>query len=326
MKVLIVKSSALGDIIQAFQILAPLKKQFPGCQIDWVVEAPFKDIVEAHPLIDHAILIETRKWRKLKSLKTLKETVIKLRSTPYDFVIDLQGNIKSGLITWLSKGKKGGYGWKTAPEKVNTFFTNIHVNPEPGHNQREDYFEIVKKTIGFEAPILFEELPMKPIKNIMVCPGSAWPNKQLTNECLKDFLSRLSVHGFHFHMVWGSPAEKATCELIAKEVPNTVIVDRRPIPELAKRMKEMDLVIAMDSMALHLAGDLQVPTFSLFGPSNAERYKPLGKNAFTFQGACPYGRTFERRCPLMRTCETGACLRSESGETLYNSFVKQTSI
>lgn len=326
MKVLIVKSSALGDIIQAFQILAPLKKAFPGIQIDWVVEAPFKDIVTTHPLIDNAILIETRKWRKFKSFSTLKDTLRKLRHTQYDYVIDLQGNIKSGLVTLFARGVKGGYGWKTAPEKVNTFFTSIHTDPMPGKNQREDYFEIVKKTMGFEAPILFDEPPMKPIKNIMVCPGSAWPNKQLTDPTLLDFLKRLSAHHFHFHMVWGSKSEKDTCEMIASHLPNTTVVDRRPIPELSQKMKEMDLVIAMDSMALHLAGDLRIPTFSLFGPSNSNRYKPLGQYAFTFQGPCPYGRTFERRCPLMRTCTTGACLHDVSGETLYNSFVKQTSI
>ena len=156
----------------------------------------------------------------------------------------------------------------------------------------------------------------------MVCPGSAWPNKQLTDETLIAFLQQLSKEDYTFYLVWGSQKEKETCEKAKAVLPKAEIIDRRPIPELAEIMKTMDLVLAMDSMALHLAADLKVATFSFFGPSLGERYKPLNNLAVVYQGPCPYGRTFERRCPLMRTCETGACLREVSADTIYHDFRK----
>jgi heptosyltransferase-1 len=320
MKILIVKSSAIGDIFQAFYVLEPIKMAYPTAQIDWVVEAPFKDIVTSNPLIHEAIVIETKKWRKFKNLSTFRETIKKLRQTKYDFVIDLQGNIKSGLVTLFAKGVKGGYGWETSPEKVNTFFTSKHTNPIPGQNQRDDYLNIVETTLGRTLSRPKPDVKLKPFKNVMVCPGSAWPNKQLTDKTLLEFLQLLSPNGYTFHMVWGSDLERATCEKIKDNLSNVEIVERRPIPQLGNLMKTMDLVIAMDSMALHLAGELKIPTFSLFGPSNGERYKPLGAFAYAFQGPCPYGRTFERRCPLMRTCPTGACLHDVKASTIYSYF------
>lgn len=325
MKILIIKASAIGDILQAFYVLEPIKKQFPNAQIDWVVEAPFRDIVDAHPLIDQTIAIDTKKWRKFKSLGSLKTAVSKIRSTRYDYVIDLQGNIKSGLVSLFAKGLKGGYGRKTAPEKVNTFFTNKPIDPKPHQNQRQDYLDIVKGTIGFESELKYETLEPKPIKKIMVCPGSAWPNKQLTDETLIDFLQKIASSDRSFYLVWGSQKEKVTCEKVKAALPKSEVIDRRPIPQLADLMRTMDLVIAMDSMALHLAADLKVATFSLFGPSLGERYKPLNNLAVVYQGPCPYGRTFERRCPLMRTCETGACLKEADPEALAHAFKKSFS-
>lgn len=320
MKILIIKTSAIGDILQAFFVLEPIKKQFPNAEIDWVVEAPFRDIVDAHPLINETIAIETKKWRKCKSFSSLKNTLKKLKNTRYDYVIDLQGNIKSGLVAFFSKGLKGGYGWKTAPEKINTLFTKKHINPKPGQNQRQDYLDIVKGTLGFEGELQPETLPLIPIKKVMVCPGSAWPNKQLTDETLIAFLQQLAPLGYTFYLVWGSQKEKETCEKAKRALPSAEIIDRRPIPELAAVMKTMDLVMAMDSMALHLAADLKVATFSFFGPSLGSRYKPLNNLAVVYQGPCPYGRTFERRCPLMRTCETGACLRHAEPNILVDAF------
>ena len=87
-------------------------------------------------------------------------------------------------------------------------------------------------------------------------------------------------------------------------------------------MASVDMVIAMDSLPLHLAGTTETPTFSIFGASSANKYKPKGKKHLAFQGTCPYKRTFERRCPVLRTCSTGACIRDLHGEELFHYFLQ----
>ena len=78
----------------------------------------------------------------------------------------------------------------------------------------------------------------------------------------------------------------------------------------------------MDSLPLHLAGTSGTATFSVFGASSAQKYKPLGIAHQAVQGVCPYGKVFERRCPVLRTCPTGLCIKSILGDDLYNEYLK----
>jgi heptosyltransferase-1 len=163
-------------------------------------------------------------------------------------------------------------------------------------------------------------------KIVMVCPGSAWRNKQMNSAALCNLLS-------HFHdelnssfiFVWGTEEEKrVVTELQSKFPEHAVVVDRLPLPGLQNLMNQVDLVIAMDSLPLHLAGTTKTPTYSIFGASLANKYKPLGEKHLAFQGNCPYGRIFEKRCPILRSCPTGACIQSRNGDELFEYYLKKT--
>src|SRR5689334_22381857 len=116
MKIAIVKTSSLGDIIHAFPVLSYLKKRFPYATIDWIVEKPFSDLVKAHPYISKVITVDTKKWRKHPSWSEIKQYCHEVRSTTYDIAFDLQGNLKSGLLlSRIRAHSKVGFGWKTVP-------------------------------------------------------------------------------------------------------------------------------------------------------------------------------------------------------------------
>jgi heptosyltransferase I len=88
----------------------------------------------------------------------------------------------------------------------------------------------------------------------------------------------------------------------------------------------MDRVIAVDSAALALCGTTSTPSFSFFGPTQASIYKPLGVQHHHFQGTCPYAMSFSARCPRLRSCKTGACLKQASSLELIQSYVSSQSI
>ena len=108
MQILIVKTTSLGDIIQSLPVVTFLQQKFPQAKIDWVVEKPFKELLEAHPGIHRVIPVEVRKWKKnfFKHRLELKESLKILRQENYDLLIDLQGNVKSGIITKLAYAKE----------------------------------------------------------------------------------------------------------------------------------------------------------------------------------------------------------------------------
>ncbi len=333
MRYLIVKTSAFGDIIHTYKALEYLKQIDPSCQIDWVVESRMATLVKSHPLISKCIEIDTKGWRKdfissatrkeiAKSLKTLREE-------KYDALFDFQGNIKSALITFFARANdKVGFGTKTASELIATIFYTKRFDPPLGLKVSDENFFLVKSYFKIEAEprsarLLFlnEKLPVyKP--GWLIAPGSNWKNKQLTKETMIAFLDRCthSYNNPHLIFLCGTPKEKEQAEEFVLHFPGSEILYKPSLSLLQHIMSRMEIVISMDSLPLHLAATAGCKTFSFFGPSSSQKYNPLGIIHGTFQGSCPYGETFDRRCKKLRTCPTGACLRNQSVDTLFSSF------
>lgn len=339
-RILIVKTSALGDIIQSFAVLPYLKAKFSNVEIDWVVEKRFASIVEAHPQVSRTIAIESKAWKK----RRFNEYVLaakELRRFSYDFVIDLQGNCKSGIVTLLSKSRtKVGFGRKCVREWPNLLATNRRFNVPSNINIRlqllslvrfmlndpeplPSHFDGVRFKISLEERQMIEALLGKLSlgKRIMVCPGSKWKNKQLPFNTLSLFLQKIArLMEVSFFLVWGNEEEREVCKELHKKFENSIVIDKLELPVWQNLMVEMQMIIAFDSGALHLAGTTSTPTFSIFGPTIPEIFKPLGSHHFAMQGACPYRRSFEKLCPELRTCPTGACMRNLEANEIFSRF------
>lgn len=339
--ILIVKTSALGDIIQSFPVLNYLKNRFPGVKIDWAVEENLAYLVSSHPLVDRTISIDMRGWKKKisrwNSWKQIMASLRFLRRQKYDWVVDLQGNCKSGLITFISKGnEKIGFGKHSVREWPNLLATNSKYEVDRRLNIRLQYLQLVQKHCeDLQEPIIEgvsfhihpdEEKQIPFVDSsflcILVCPGSKWANKQIEKTTLIDLLKKIGEkwNGF-FYLVWGSEEEKMLClEVQTHLTESSLVVDRLSLPVLQNFMNQVDLVIAVDSSALHLCGTTSTPSFSVFGPTSPEIFKPLGSHHFAFKGQCPYGKVFTKTCPILRSCPTGACIQSLQADELFSTF------
>lgn len=336
MKVLIVKTSSLGDIIHAFPVAAYLKDRYPKAEIDWVVEETFVELVRAHPYVSNVYTINTKQWRRGRNWGDILRIRKTLKSASYDVVFDLQGNSKSALVTrWANSSRKVGYSDRLVFEKPNLWVTTDKFDPPEDANVREENLFLVQSFFKDNTPFedkgiclaiskdqqqeidrIYQNLPHK--RKVMVCPGSAWKNKQVDPNILSEFLA--SVPDTHFALIWGSQDEKTLVEQMSSQLKNVSVIQRLPIPMLQNLMDRMDEVIAMDSLPLHLAATTRVPTYSIFGASSAQKYKPFGERHRSFQGSCPYGEVFSRRCSKLRSCKTGACIRSLSSNDLLKDY------
>ncbi len=131
MKVLIVKVSALGDVIHTLAVLAYLHSACSDVEIDWLVEEGFSSVLDGHPLIRQVIPLQTKRWRRLSPFSMLRELWHfsgQLRQRRYDLVFDLQGNSKSGLFTFISRGRdKYGFDRHQVREWPNLLATRHHI-------------------------------------------------------------------------------------------------------------------------------------------------------------------------------------------------------
>ena len=325
MKILIVKTSALGDVIQSFPVLDFLHQKFPNAHIDWVIEKSFKEIVSAHPKVHRVIAIESRKWKQniYKHRLEIKEALHLLRKERYDLLIDLQGNLKSGILTKLARSKeKIGMTFSSAPEWISALFlthryllnqtspislqylslVEQHLNMQADSATTDFLFQVSDEEKKWIASILSKN------KKIMVCPGSHWENKKLAFSTWIQILTK--ERPCHFYFVWGSEKEREEASAFHRYFfPSSTWLPRLSMPVWQRLMTAMDCIYTVDSSALHLAGTTRTPTYSIFGPSSAAVYKPLKAEHKAFQAPCPYDVMFVKRCSILRTCLTGACLK-----------------
>lgn len=344
---LIIKTSALGDVIQSFGVLDYLKAKFPSCRIDWVVEKAGAPLVSAHPLCDQVFEIDTKLWRKRWYCKTswneFKKNIYNLRSNTYDAVFDLQGNAKSAIFTKLAKsGVKVGYGYRSVPEKPNLLATNTRFDIPKNLTVRERYLSLVKQHFKDDAPhdenevcfkltsdenVYLQNLlkKMPPVSQkpfYMISFGSNWENKRLKEETLLSFL-KMVKHRFDpfFVFIWGNEEEKRQAEDLQKHLAQGLSIGNLTLALWQVLITKMDCMIATDSAGLHLCGTTKTPSFSVFGPSSAKKYKPEGEKHYAFQGVCPYNKVFDKRCPILRTCQSGACMKDIDASNLFDEFV-----
>jgi heptosyltransferase-1 len=270
--------------------------------------------------------------------KLLLETYIfikKLRTYRYDVLWDLQGNCKSALVTYFAWAlHKVGFGRRSVAEWPNLIATNITYEVCQTLPISMQYLSLLKSYYqDFQEEVFVphrltmpaETIPMSlPSKNkIMVCPGSNWANKQLSEETLLEFLQLLKKkYSPFFVLIWGSDKEKVFINQLASRLSEDVlVVGALDLAVWQNLMCRMDCVLSVDSCSLHLAALVNVPTFSVFGPSSCAVYKPFGDKHSAYAAQCPYGKVFVKRCPQLRTCVTGACMKEITAEALMEHFV-----
>lgn len=342
MKILIVKTSSIGDVLHTFPVLAYLRRRFPSAEIDWAVEKESASLLRAHPKLDEIVVLDTRSWRKtLLAKKTRQEIgdfLRALRRKKYDLLIDLQGNSKSALVTCAARAKeKVGFAWRALSEKPNWFVTTRRYAPPVHLSVRERNLHLVQRHFGdfskeeissIHLRLSSEEVARKEKilsalqgAGLMICFGSKWKNKQLSEETLFLLLQKIEEkYKPALLFIWGNAAEKQRADHLQRSFKNSHSIGGLTLNLWQALMAEMRGVLAVDSAALHLCATTNTPSFSIFGASSSRFYKPDGERHVAVQGACPYGQLFEKRCPILRTCATGACIRSLSANDLFAAF------
>jgi len=332
-KVLIVKTSALGDIIQAIPVLHLLKEHYPYVVIDWIVEKKWQGVLGRLESLNKIILFDRN---------NLTKSIRHIREDAYDYVFDLQGNAKSGLITLVARSKrKIGLHQSQVREWPNLLATTDQIKIDNSKPMTDQLLQIV--SIFFNIPIpstpqkvifsitkeeeefieeLIEKGQGRPM--VMICPCSRWENKRLSRTAWTILIKKISEKfDPYFFFVFGNEQEREEVELLHKYFPeDSAVIGAMSIPVWQNVMTKMGGVISVDSSALHLAGLAGVATFSIFGPTQAQFFQPIGDNHSSFQGACPYGEKFVKQCRLLRTCKTGRCIKAVTADELFDRLAK----
>lgn len=329
MRILIVKISAMGDVLHALPVLDYLKQASPGCEIDWVVEEVFADLLSGNPLISRLHIVSFKKWkRKPFSMVTAKEILHArngLAERAYDLVIDIQGNIKSGMVAWLSGcPRRVGFSRAAAQESLNALFINrrIPLRPEDRHIT-DQYLRIAEASfdLKFNGLQLHTDVCTRPeddlaaaelVKRcreggpvILIHTGTTWQTKFWYESGWIELGHRIisSFPGSVLLFSWGNEGECSAAERITTALGRQAIqLEKLSIMRLAALVKKVNLVMGGDTGIVHLAAAAGTPTVSYYRASDGLRSGPRGERHAVVQAPMPCARCFRTRCERDEEC------------------------
>ncbi|NHA71356.1 lipopolysaccharide heptosyltransferase I [Helicobacter pylori] len=292
MKIAIVRLSALGDIIVSAVFLAAIKERFTDAQIEWFVDERFSAILEHSPYIDklHPIALKSalKTFNPLKIFKLFKS----LRAYEYDIVIDMQGLVKSALITQMLKApKKVGFDYASAREGLSAFFYSQKVSIAYNEPVLKRNFTLLShalnlpkkeisqglssraKAFSYQPSPKINALNLNQNKpKILFVLETSKINKTYPTERFKELA--LMLENFQICLLWHANEEKAiTLYHALKHQCDILLLPKLTLNEVKALLFKMDVIIGGDTGITHLAWALQKPSITLYGNTPMERFK-----------------------------------------------------
>ena len=277
MRILLVKTSSLGDVIHNLPVVSDLRLSFPEARIDWCVEETFADIPRLHPNVDEIIPVALRRWRKrLSQWGTWREIGAfrqRLGRTRYDAILDTQGLIKSALIAWQAKGRRYGYAAEVARESTAArFYDETFVIPPNAHAVERnrwlaaaalDYPVDLPLDYGIASPAA--DLPWLVGDRHAVLLTATSRDDKLWDETNWIVVAQALVkRGLTPVFPSGNSLERQRAERIVAAVAGSIVAPPLRLRELAGLIGRAELAIGVDTGLAHLATALQVPTIALY--------------------------------------------------------------
>ena len=299
-RILIVRLTAIGDVVHAIPTACALREALPGAFLAWIVEGRPGDVLQRHRALDEVIVMERHFWKSLATIRAMRR---RLRELRFDATIDIQGLSKSSITAWLSGAPwRVGYDGRDGRE-VSRWCNNVRVLPKTTH--------IVDRNLELLQPFGIEH-PPRAVRPAGYAPrrghGRARAGRAATSRSFRagESRGRLAVetlaprplrrghptpgpaHGMESLVVWAGDEERAWAEqIVAGSGGHGRLAPPTTLKELVALARRASLFLGSDSAPLHLASAVDTPCIALFGPTPGERNGPYGPQHVVLQTMLP---------------------------------------
>ena len=325
MNILIIKLSAIGDVVHTLPFLEVLKKGFPEARIDWLVEEAASRVIEGHPAIHRIILSRRKSWQKkltekanpLSLLGEISGFLKELRSSEYDLVVDLQGLFKSGILVGLSKGKRK-VGISGSREGARLFLNELPIRVDYDQHAIDRYLKVAE-SLGCDSARWDGHIPVsgsdrRLIDQILVSsrmekeplvainPIARWRTKLWRPERFAILADRIRDEMGCEVIFTGSNLDEQIIGDITGMMKAGVLnlAGQTNLKELAYLYSRCKVLITTDTGPMHMAAAMGCPVVALFGPTAPWRTGPYGKGHKVIRADVECSPCFKKRCDHMK--------------------------
>jgi heptosyltransferase I len=324
-KILIVKLSAIGDVVHALPALNALRTRFPRAWITWLVEEAAAPLILGHPALDRVLISRRKQWTKglktpawRENLTAMGDFVRRLRDTPYDMIIDLQASLKGAALILLARGrKKIGYGPGMTHQEESFRVLNRRIPMISMEVHALDRNLRLLEAIGVPCREISYRLPVSPAdrrhaRRLLMEAGKNTNGPAVAINPVAKWESKLWIEN-RFARVADQLVERygaAVCFTGAGEdIPvidriqsmmrhrSANLAGRTSLLELAALYGQVDCVISTDTGPMHIAAAAEAPVVAIFGPTAPWRTGPHGSKHQVLQADLPCVPCFRRHCP-----------------------------
>jgi heptosyltransferase III len=323
-KILVIKFGGIGDVLMSTPVLPNLREYFPNAHIDYLTLIKNRDVLMDNHYIDRVLTFDARidkSWDLLRHI----------RDKGYNLVIDLFGNPRTALLTYIT-GAKYRVGFKF---RGRSYAYNIKIDGRGGEVHNSDFnldalikagVPIVSKKLNLSVNVVHKEYADKYINDnklindflVGIAITGGWESKRYK---IKDYIELMSLihkkYNVKFLIIWGNKKEYTHAQEIKNVLKDIAfIIPDSPIRYLAALIKTCKVVIGNDSGPLHLAGAVEVPALGIYGPTNPKLQGPYGEQNVTVENT----KLKCLHCNLLE-CEIGnICMTELSKLTILEKF------
>jgi heptosyltransferase-1 len=278
MRVLIVKTSSLGDLVHTLPAVSDAVRAVPGIRFDWLAERGFAEIPAWHPAVERIIASDLRRWRGSPSLffgSEWREFRTRLRQDEYDLVLDAQGLVKSAWLASRARGPLAGPDWASAREPLASLFYQYKLPFTWDVHAVQRGRVLFAGALGYELPeaapdfgIDRSRLPASAYAQpyVVLLHATTWPTKRWAEGSWQELGRWLASQGMGVLLPWGNADEQAAAQRIAEAFGGTVL-PRLALTPLAGVLARARAVIGVDTGLAHVAAALGTPSVTLYGPT-----------------------------------------------------------
>ena len=321
-KILIIKPSSLGDVVHSLPFLNAVKACFSKAEIHWIIAKGLEGIVEGHPMINKLWIINKDAWKKIVNIKVtlseLKVLLKHLKKEEFDIVIDLQGLLRSGILT-AGTGAPVRVGFTEAREGSRLFYThkvkggkNIHAVDR--YLKIADFLGCDINDICFPLPLSFNSALSTRHSALskeyaVIVPGARWKTKMWPPEKFGNLSGMLPLNT----VIVGSKRDVDIADKVVALSKGKAIflAGKTDLKELIEVTRGAKFVISNDSGPMHIAAALGIPVFAIFGPTDPLRTGPYGEGHTIIREDIQCSPCFKKACNDLK------CMKGLSVEKVY---------
>jgi len=273
-RILLVKTSSMGDIVHALPAVSDIARHVPGAVIDWVAEEAFAAIPALHPKLNAVIPVALRRWRKAwwsASVRAERAAFRQaLQAHRYDAVIDMQGLWKSAMVARLAHGPVHGGDLRSARDPfASLFYRHRHrVVFEQSAVVRMREMAALSLAYELDGPpdfgIRAEPPAGLPARYAAIMPSASRPTKLWPEDAWRTVLQRLAVAGYAPLVFAGTEEESARAQRLIQGIAGAQALPRMGLADVAGVLAGAAVVVGLDSGLTHLAGALGRPTIGIY--------------------------------------------------------------